>query len=343
MYVLKQTRVSARALTRAATIGGALAIGLVAAFLAGDMASATVTHLRVARLNPAAAQGFSEAALRQNTQRMDAGALAIAQRHDPFTVSGDPERDHQAAQFAARLERREGALVPIRLSVGPLTNPAARPFRMSAAGALDGARDLECLTQAVYYEARGETAEGQQAVAQVVLNRVRHPAFPKSVCGVVFQGAQAGHTCQFSFACDGSLYRTRDMVAWRRAQTIAARALDGYVMPAVGNATNFHASRLSPVWGGTMVRVAQVGLHVFYRFGGSGGAPSAFRADPERLSAPPADTGAVYASLASVIGLSPVTPPPAPETKSAEAKPALAAPAAVEPAAAKPVTLASAS
>lgn len=136
---------------------------------------------------------------------------------------------------------------------------APAPFRSARTS------ELDCLTQAVYFEARGETADGQAAVAQVVLNRVRHPAFPKTVCGVVYQGVR-NRGCQFSFACDGSVRRGRETSAWNRAHRVAARALAGAVMPEVGAATHFHAVRVAPAWGPGMKRVAQVGLHVFYRF-----------------------------------------------------------------------------
>jgi spore germination cell wall hydrolase CwlJ-like protein len=127
------------------------------------------------------------------------------------------------------------------------------------------ARELECLADAVYYEARGEGARGQFAVAQVVMNRVKHPAFPKTVCGVVFQGSRhAG--CQFSFACDGSMRGGVEGQAWRRARRVAARALTGAALAEIGSATHFHTTGVSPAWGLEMARVAQVGEHIFYRF-----------------------------------------------------------------------------
>ncbi len=131
---------------------------------------------------------------------------------------------------------------------------------------LKSARELDCLTQAVYFEARGETPRGQAAVATVVLNRVKNPAFPKTVCAVVYQGAARNSGCQFSFACDGSMRRGREMAAWSRARHVAARALSGVVLAEVGKATHFHTTGVAPIWGPRMLRVAQVGLHVFYRF-----------------------------------------------------------------------------
>ena len=123
-------------------------------------------------------------------------------------------------------------------------------------------RDLDCLSQAVYYEARGESAAGQAAVAQVVLNRAHDPAYPKSVCSVVYQPASEGG-CQFTFVCDGAMARPLEPEAWRRARTVAARALQGYVMTAVGRALNFHAADASAdAKAGTPV--ARLGNHVFF-------------------------------------------------------------------------------
>ena len=105
-------------------------------------------------------------------------------------------------------------------------------------------------------------------MAQVVLNRVRHPAFPKTICAVVFQGAGLGKAdCQFSFVCDGSMRQRLDTDAWDKAQHVAARALSGAVIAEIGNATHFHATRLGPQWGDGLIKVATVGLHVFYKFG----------------------------------------------------------------------------
>ena len=139
----------------------------------------------------------------------------------------------------------------------------------------DRARALLCLTQAVYYEANGEPEKGQRAVAQVVLNRVRHPAFAKSVCGVVYEGAASG-TCQFSFVCNGSLDRRPAPGAWRQAETIARQALYGYVEPSVGEATHYHADYVAPVWAPELAKVAAIGQHIFYRWPGAWGLPSAF-------------------------------------------------------------------
>ena len=156
---------------------------------------------------------------------------------------------------------------------GPLT--AARPFDMASDDGIDHRRALLCLTQAVYYEAGFEPIEGRRAVAQVVLNRMRHPAFPKSVCGVVYQGSRSP-VCQFSFVCDGSLYRRPSEDAWRAARDVAAAALSGYVETAVGSATHYHADYVAPRWAPMLAKVAKLGAHIFYRWPGAWGLPAAF-------------------------------------------------------------------
>jgi hypothetical protein len=176
----------------------------------------------------------------------------------------------------------------------PLPAPTPEPARLIAAarkvapakpfhGA--GSNDLECLTQAVYFEARGEPKAGQAAVAQVVLNRVRHPSFPNSVCGVVFQGSNRRKGCQFSFACNGAMKGRRESSAWSEARQIASRALSGAVMAEVGSATHFHTTHVRPNWGPQLSRVAQVGLHVFYRLGRGGSYAKPKAEEPETVYA----------------------------------------------------------
>jgi hypothetical protein len=110
----------------------------------------------------------------------------------------------------------------------------------------------------------------------VVLNRVRHPAYPKSICGVVYQGAARPTGCQFTFTCDGALRWTPQPALWRRAQDIAKRALGGFVDKDVGSATHYHAAYVVPYWAPTLVKMTQVGQHIFYRWTGPWGEPPAF-------------------------------------------------------------------
>ena len=161
----------------------------------------------------------------------------------------------------------------IPIAQGP--NPAARPFVFTG-DKTARAQALECLASAVYYEAGSQDDNGQRAVAQVVLNRVRHPAFPASVCGVVYEGSTRPTGCQFTFTCDGSLNRRPDPDGWRRALQIAERALNGATFAPVGWATHYHADYVVPVWASTMAKNAVVGAHLFYRWAGSWGQPAAF-------------------------------------------------------------------
>lgn len=155
-------------------------------------------------------------------------------------------------------------------------NPAAKPFKLNAGGVLDEARAVDCMTAAVYYEAAWETTDGQRAVAQVVLNRMRHPAYPKTVCGVIFQGSQRTTGCQFSFTCDGSMNRAPNPAAWDRSRKVAEAALSGYVMKKVGNATHYHANYVAPYWSPTLLKIGTIGAHIFYRWTGGQGMPGAF-------------------------------------------------------------------
>ncbi|MET0258459.1 MAG: cell wall hydrolase, partial [Methylobacterium sp.] len=132
------------------------------------------------------------------------------------------------------------------------------------------AKEQTCLANGIYFEARGETELGQAAVAQVILNRVRNPAYPKTICGVVYQNASWRNRCQFSFACDG----IKDVIWNKRAFAAAERIADAVTkgetwLPEVGSATHYHATYVRPRWASTMEKVDKIGLHVFYRtFGG---------------------------------------------------------------------------
>ena len=159
------------------------------------------------------------------------------------------------------------------VTAGP--NPAAAPFRFKG-NAAARSQALDCLASAVYYEAGNQDADGERAVAQVVLNRVRHPAFPASVCGVVYEGSTRPTGCQFTFTCDGSLSRRPDADGWKRAMQVAEQALAGAVYAPVGWATHYHADYVVPYWASTMAKNAVVGAHLFYRWGGSWGQPAVF-------------------------------------------------------------------
>ncbi len=188
-------------------------------------------------------------------------ALAVSNTLTPlFDISGTGEAD------AAQLVRTHGA------------GPAARSF-LSAGGGVSKARALQCLTSAIYYEAASETIGGQRAVAQVVLNRVAHPSYPNSVCGVVYQGSERRTGCQFSFTCDGSLARKPSVAEWDRVRMVAQDALLGDVYQPVGLATHYHTIWIHPYWAPSLDPVGTVGAHRFYRWRGAAGKPGAFRAN----------------------------------------------------------------
>ena len=219
------------------------------------------------------------------TARMTPSQLAIAMRHDPgerraalygltpgwesLSLGGKPSLDFGASGLEAQ---KLNAAMPVS---GLLR--AARPFAFKPATAEDRRRAIRCLTQAIYYEAALEPTEGQEAVAQVVLNRVRDPNYPNSVCGVVYEGAERVTGCQFSFTCDGSLAQGPVGWAWNRAARVAERALAGYVATKVGTATHYHANYVHPWWAPTLNKLTQIGAHIFYRWKGVYGEPAAFR------------------------------------------------------------------
>lgn len=155
----------------------------------------------------------------------------------------------------------------------------------------------ECLALAITYEAGLEPVAGQEAVAQVILNRVRHPAYPDTACGVVWQGAERRTGCQFTFTCDGSLRGVRSPSALAAARAVAVRVLAGESADHVRGATHYHANYVAPYWAPSLTRVRQIATHVFYRSPGAAlrgeGAPIrvtlAGAAQPQ-AAAPPSTT-----------------------------------------------------
>lgn len=161
----------------------------------------------------------------------------------------------------------------IPFAAGP--NPAAKPFLFKG-DSQAYFRALTCLAAAIYYEAGAETVAGKHAVAQVVLNRVRHPAFADGICGVVYEGSTRSTGCQFTFTCDGSLARRPRLAGWRDALTVARAALSGSVYSRVGYATHYHADYVVPYWVASLAKNAVIGAHIFYRWPDGWGRPGAF-------------------------------------------------------------------
>jgi spore germination cell wall hydrolase CwlJ-like protein len=228
--------------------------------------------------------------------------LAEAQAAPPPNLPAPPVEPVKFADVAPEDAVKINAAIPF--STAP--NPAARPFKLNA-GEEDYARSVDCLAAAAYYEAAAEGDDGMRAVAQVVLNRLRHPAFPKTVCGVVFQGSERATGCQFTFTCDGSMARTPSIAGWKRAREIAEAALKGKVFKPVGYSTHYHTNWVVPYWSGSLDKVAAVGTHLFFRWQGWWGTPGAFRgghagsepAIAKLASLSPAHAGAADAQLAA--------------------------------------------
>lgn len=127
-------------------------------------------------------------------------------------------------------------------------------------------KQQKCLAQGIYFEARGESEEGQAAVAQVILNRMRNPAYPKTICGVVYQNQNWRNRCQFSFACDGRSEVIAEQKQWATAKRIARDVTEGRIWIAeVGDSTHYYARYVRPGWARRMIKVDRIGAHIFYR------------------------------------------------------------------------------
>jgi len=133
------------------------------------------------------------------------------------------------------------------------------------------AKERRCLADAIYYEARSESRAGQMAVAEVVLNRVRHPLYPNSICGVVYQGSYRSTGCQFTFTCDGSLAISPRGRAWTQANKLAAHAMLDMHERRTNGATHYHTTAINPYWAPSLVQTGIIGSHKFYRFPGAAG------------------------------------------------------------------------
>jgi spore germination cell wall hydrolase CwlJ-like protein len=191
----------------------------------------------------------------------------------------------------------EALALNARIPLSKLPTVAAPSFVLSKADAKSRAQALECLTSAIYYEAGQESDAGQRAVAQVILNRVRHPAYPSTICGVVFQGSTRVTGCQFTFTCDGSMRRETMLSAWNRAGRVAIAALAGSVYAPVGLATHYHANYVVPYWASSLVKTHVEGPHIFYRWAGGWGRPAAFQ---QRYSKHEPDARALRTAALSV-------------------------------------------
>ena len=222
---------------------------------------------------------LSDKGLAAIAARMTPSQLAIALRHDPgvrraalygltpgwetLSLGGKPSLDFGASGLEAQ---QLNAAMPVS---GLLR--AARPFNFKPFTAVDRRRAIRCLTQAIYYEAALEPTDGQAAVAQVILNRVRNPAYPSTICGVVYQNDNWRNRCQFSFACDGRKDRITSPQHYKIAQEVGIAVTAGKIfLPEVASSTHYYAQYVKPGWARSMEKMKKIGLHIFYRTYGGG-------------------------------------------------------------------------
>ncbi|MBB2835767.1 UNVERIFIED_ORG: spore germination cell wall hydrolase CwlJ-like protein [Rhizobium esperanzae] len=195
-------------------------------------------------------------------------SLVTSNKADVLTTAyapAAPDYSRQSPFDSILTEPDSGRFVP---EIGPRDHAWAASVLPAS---VFSAREQQCLASGIYFEARGESVKGQAAVAQVILNRVRNPAYPKSICGVVYQNEDWRNRCQFSFACDAIKDRVNSEYHWRVARDVAMAVTSGKIwLPQVGSATHYHAVYVRPKWAKTMEKVGRIGLHIFYRTYGGG-------------------------------------------------------------------------
>ena len=242
---------------------------------------------------PAARRAFGERARGCSSARRRCGAPIRARRSASDCSARSPRRRSQQLRCTPRVRRpqprlrraaadgrsaaraRPGAEAQCRDPGRRGPNPAAAPFLFKGSAAAR-AQALNCLASAVYYEAGNQDVDGERAVAQVVLNRVRHPAFPASVCGVVYQGSTGRQAASSPSPATDRSTAQPDADGWRRAMRGRRGSACGSVYAPVGWATHYHADYVVPYWASTMAKNAVVGAHLFYRWAGGWGQPAAF-------------------------------------------------------------------
>ena len=198
--------------------------------------------------------------------------LVLATATGAATSGNGQTTDHPSTNHSSAMPVRTASLEPVRASaVVALPAPDAEAVQASPSAVelamVKFAGEQRCLAEAMYYEARGEGAEGEEAVAEVIFHRMHHRGYPGSICGVVYQGVEDAPACQFSFVCDGEMRRPKVAADWAHAKLLAAKILSGYMR--LGNmtegATSYHAVDVEPDWSSSLERTVQIGNHIFYR------------------------------------------------------------------------------
>ncbi|MBK1634711.1 cell wall hydrolase [Rhodovulum adriaticum] len=208
-----------------------------------------------------------------------AGALALSliavspapaemrgsQSNDPTVILGDNLTRLLTTERVALQRLGDRRLARLAAAPRPFDAPTYSTAWLDARPAAKGGKQWECLTEALYFEARGESVQGQFAVAEVILNRVSSPDYPDTVCGVVNQGTGKRHQCQFSYNCDGKAEVIREKATYVRLGKIARFMLDGAPRRLTGGATHYHTIAVNPRWASRLPRTATIGVHHFYR------------------------------------------------------------------------------
>jgi spore germination cell wall hydrolase CwlJ-like protein len=189
----------------------------------------------------------------ERADRAVIGAFLLLLATAGAAIASNPYTDYIPA------DRHSEASAPAKLAVAEPSPAEIAAERLLA--------ERRCLAEAMYYEARGEGTEGEEAVAEVVFNRMRSGAFPATICGVVYEGANLKHSCQFSFTCNGELNRPKNARAWARAKFLATKIMLGTLplSDLTGDATSYHATDVQPGWADQMEETVQIGNHIFYR------------------------------------------------------------------------------
>ncbi len=224
-----------------------------------------------------AARRAALAARKQIAQKTDKPeVLSIARQNEIAlaTAYAPATSKTNKAPFDALLSKPEVSITPSgkpslsnkELASYSESNPHWWYMRRLPDSVKNSRKEMRCLAEAIYFEARSEPRDGQIAVAQVVLNRLKNPAYPNTVCGVVYQNKGMKNACQFSFACDGIPERVTEAGPWARARKIAQQIVNGEVsIPAVDASTHYHATYVHPNWASTMQRKKRIGRHIFYK------------------------------------------------------------------------------
>jgi spore germination cell wall hydrolase CwlJ-like protein len=183
-------------------------------------------------------------------------------------VSVPAPTTHGTARLLARVDVTSGQPSAIGPQIEEFHTPVFDLYSLNDIDQMpvaSGGEQWACLTEALYFEARGENLDGQMAVAEVILNRVESARFPDSICGVIKQGESRRNACQFSFRCDGKLEVFNERKAHLRAGKIARIMMDGIARNLTDGATFYHTRRVSPSWARKLTRTAELGVHIFYR------------------------------------------------------------------------------